>query len=56
MRKRTDKLRRRLSEADLEVGYRAMAGDAVREAEAAEWINGLRGVREAVKVHLAIPK
>lgn len=30
-------------DAALEAGYRAMAADQEREAEAMEWINGLAG-------------
>lgn len=32
-----------LTQQDLEDGYRAMAADAEREAEAKEWIEGLIG-------------
>lgn len=39
----------------LDEGYRAMAADKGREADAAAWCNGL-AVEDAIKVHLGLPR
>ena len=38
-----DLLRPHVSGSDLDAGYRAMASDEAREAEASEWIEALAG-------------
>jgi predicted CopG family antitoxin len=38
-----DLVRPHVSDATLDAGYQAMAGDSEREAEASEWINALAG-------------